>query len=409
MLSTPIRVLVVEDSPLMSEMITRALETDPELKVIAVAREGAEAIEMVQRLKPDLITMDINMPNVDGYAAVEQIMAYNPTPILVITASTARSDVNVSMKMLAAGALDVVEKPSRMDEESWAKKQAELVSRAKLLAQVRVVTHLRGRRKPLPVTSQPTSGVPGIDPALRPGGIKRRTGALSSRQGNVSVLRPQTDPLTRTVGAMPPIQPSFPLNPLYRVVAIASSTGGPQALLSVLRDIPTNFPAAILVVQHIASGFTVGLAEWLDRECKLPVRVAREGQQATTGAVYLAPDDLHLLCTRNGGNYILKTDSSGGETMRPAADVLFRSVAESCGPRAVGVVLTGMGRDGADGMKQMLEAGAYTIAQDEASSIIFGMPKAAISIGAASEVLPVDSIGQRLVGLLTLSLPRELQ
>ncbi len=400
--ANPIRVLVVEDSPLMSEMITRALETDPELKVIAVAREGAEAIEMVQRLKPDLVTMDINMPNVDGYAAVEQIMAYNPTPILVITASTARSDVNVSMKMLAAGALDVVEKPSRMDEESWAKKQAELVSRAKLLAQVRVVTHLRGRRKLLPTPLPLTSGVMGVDPALRPGGSKLR-------RGNTGALRPQADPLIRPVASLPPIQPSFPLNPLYRMVAIASSTGGPQALLSVLRDIPANFPATILIVQHIASGFTVGLAEWLDRECKLPVRVAREGQQATSGAVYLAPDDLHLLCTRNGGNYILKTDASGGETMRPAADVLFRSVADSCGPRAVGVVLTGMGRDGAEGLKQMLAAGAYTIAQDEASSIIFGMPKAAVSIGAASEVLPVDSIGQRLVGLLTLSLPRELQ
>lgn len=401
MANNPIRVLVVEDSPLMSEMITHALESDPQIKVVGVANEGSRAIEMVAELHPDLVTMDIYMPNVDGFTAVEQIMAYYPTPILVITATSARSDVNVSMKMLAAGALDVVEKPTRQDEESWAKKQADLVQRARLLAGVRVVTHLRGRHKPLISASPATAaGVPGIDPALRPGGSKTRrgTGTLPHRV-NTGVLKP---PPFTPLPAVPITHAPFPLKPLYRVVAIASSTGGPQALLSVLRNIPPDFPASLLIVQHIASGFTAGLAEWLDRECKLPVRVARDGQQATVGTAYLAPDDKHLICTRNGGNYILSTFEGGNETMRPAADVLFRAVAESCGPHAVGVILTGMGRDGAEGLKQMHEAGAYTVAQDEATSVIFGMPAAAIKLGAAQEVLPLDAISSRLVNLLTI-------
>ncbi|PZS02787.1 MAG: hypothetical protein DLM69_03630, partial [Candidatus Chloroheliales bacterium] len=289
---------------------------------------------------------------------------------------------------------------------SWGNKQAELVARAKLLAQVSVVTHLHGRHKALPLTpAKPPPGSRfGIDPELRPGGSKtgRSSDTLGPHPSISNGARLQTKPLARPT--LPPVsEPRFPLNPLYRVVAIASSTGGPLALLKVLRDIPANFPAPILVVQHIASGFIAGLAEWLDHECKLPVRVARDGQRATAGVIYLAPDDVHLLCNRNRGDFLLQTDNSGGERIRPAADMLFRSVAESYGPRAIGVILTGMGRDGADGLKDMRGAGAYTIAQDEATSAIFGMPKVAISIGAVSEVLAVDEVGQRLVNLLTLS------
>jgi len=397
-MAAPLRVLVVEDSPLMSDLIVSTLEADPNIKTVGVARDGAEAIEMVQRLRPDLITMDIYMPRLDGFGAVEHIMAYNPTPILVITTSTAHPDVDVSMRMLAAGALDVMEKPARLDNHSWEMKQAELVRKVKLLAKVRVVTHLKGRRTfpTLPVADGPAQPG-GFDPSLRPGVRPRR---------NTGTLRTASSPPISPVAAHPknvvvrPLSATFPTACYYQAVAIASSTGGPQALLHVLQKLPTNLPVPVLIVQHIASGFTNGLAEWLDRECSLNISVAHDGQVPKAGEVLIAPDDLHLCLRRVGSHLELTTEAGLLDDLRPAADNLFRSVAEACGARAIGVVLTGMGRDGAAGLRAMHDAGAHGIAQDEATSVIFGMPRAAISLAAADDVLALDSISARLLELL---------
>lgn len=393
-MAAPLRVLVVDDSPLMSDLLVQTLDADAGIETVGVAHDGAEAIEMVQRLHPDLVTMDVYMPRLDGFSAVEHIMAYNPTPILVITSAT-RADMDVSMRLLAAGALDVMEKPSRLEGRDWAVQQADLIRKVKLLAQVRVVTHLKGRRTltPAPPPSKPTSSgdeAAGFDPALRPGtrSIRRGTGGL--RQ---SLAPPST--VGRRSGTRP-----FPINPRYRMVAIASSTGGPQALLQVLQRLPANLPVPVLVVQHIASGFTVGLSEWLERECRRPVRVAQAGQIPRAGEVLIAPDDVHLLVRREGEQVTLQTESGPPQELRPAADMLFNSIAAAYGDRAIGVILTGMGRDGAAGLLAMHKTGAHVIAQDEATSVIFGMPKAAIALGATDEVLPLDAISKRLVELL---------
>jgi len=448
----PIRVLIVEDSPLASEILTGILHRAGEIEVIGVARNGIEALEQVPRLKPDLITMDVWMPQMDGFATVEQVMAYCPPPILVITTSLARQDVDISLRMLAAGALDVIEKPARLDEAQWERACRTLVQRVKLLAHVRVVTHLRGRHigsagslaAPAPTpkgggeltirndgapvaTPTPKGGgelmtgngvappLP-LTPAVRqePGRPARPLPAPGIRGPTAPATAPPTPDLwgrgdptaTRMAGRrrggtepLPPLPPHPPhgSGPRYEMVAIASSTGGPQALLKILQGLPHEFQTPILIVQHIAEGFTQGLADWLTREGGRPVRLAVAGDRPPPGVVLLAPDGRHLLLNSDG--HIALADDAPRE-IRPSADRMLRSLAITLGDRAVAVILTGMGRDGADGLRAMRLAGAYTIAQDEASSIIFGMPRAAILLGVVDEVLPLDRIAARLVSLV---------
>ncbi|MDQ2807813.1 MAG: chemotaxis-specific protein-glutamate methyltransferase CheB [Chloroflexota bacterium] len=464
----PIRVLIVEDSPLASEVLTGILHHAGEIEVIGVARNGVEALAQVPQLKPDLITMDVWMPQMDGFATVEQVMAYYPTPILVITTSLARQDVDISLRMLAAGALDVIEKPARLDEAQWERACRALVQRVKVLARVRVVTHLKGRylgsagaahlapnlspnsapkaggeltTNPAPAPAPKAGGELTTNPAPNPspkagGELTTREPATPFRHEPSTPPRPvsagpvpgggpgargpaapalpsadsqwgRLDPAaTRMAGRrrgntepLPPLPPHPPpgSGPPYAVVAIASSTGGPQALLKILQGLPREFQTPILIVQHIAEGFTQGLADWLTREGGRPVRLAVEGERPPPGVVLLAPDGRHLLLNSDG--HIALADDAPRE-IRPSADRMLRSLAITLGDRAVAVILTGMGRDGADGMRAMRLAGAYTIAQDEASSIIFGMPRAAILLGVVDEVLPLDSIAARLVSLV---------
>jgi two-component system chemotaxis response regulator CheB len=386
-----------------------------------------EAVEMTPRLKPDLITMDVWMPQMDGFATVEQIMAYHPTPILVITTSLARSDVDISLTMLAAGALDIMEKPSRLDEATWERQTRDLIRKVKLLAPVRVVTHLRGRRAGRTGTPTTPTAPPPAPPAESNGTGTRPTApdvplgySLRMEIGQAAPPAPpaptpperaagrrrgNTGPLTsrRSSGANAPaltLPPHPSLQPgvnRYRVLAIASSTGGPQALLTLLRSLPPAFPLPIVVVQHIAAGFTQGLADWLARECRRPVACATDGAKAGPGSVLLAPDARHLLLGADGRARLATGES---QAICPAADVMMESVATAYEARAIGVILTGMGRDGAEGMKAIRLAGGYTIAQDESTSIIFGMPRAAISLGVIDEVLPLERIAPRLEQLV---------
>lgn len=455
-MSTPIRVVIVEDSPLASEVLTSILESDSDIRVVGVARNGVEALEQVPQLKPDLVTMDVWMPRMDGFATVEQLMAYHPTPILVITASLARSDVDISLTMLAAGALDVIEKPSRIDEATWERSCRALVQRVKTLARVRVVTHLKGRRlggghlqpsAPLPAPPAPPAAAPGTGPVPPPTALPDGVGnhrptmpfkplSVPSTQATppartpsapsypppppprptatapplpprpvAPIAPPSTDAHTRMAGRrkgntapLPPLPP-HPTGPNhhYDLVAIASSTGGPQALLKILRGLPPQFSTPILIVQHIAQGFTQGLADWLAREAGRPVRLAAEGERPQAGTALLAPDGYHMVLGPEGK---ITLDDGPPREIRPSADMTMRSVAGVMGNRAVGVILTGMGRDGAEGMRAMRMEGAYTIAQDEASCIIFGMPRAAISLGVIDEVLPLEAIAGRLIAVV---------
>jgi two-component system chemotaxis response regulator CheB len=340
----PIRVLVVDDSALVRQILGRLLEVDPAVRVIGYAADGKEAVEKTFQLRPDLITMDIRMPGMDGLEATEKIMAYRPTPILIVTSARDRRGVQVTMETLAAGALEVVEKPTILPDDSWEALGAPLVEKVKLLAGVKVITHLRGRSRLLTGRARP-----------------------DERE------RPQ------------------------RVVGIGVSTGGPGVLAMILGALPADFPLALLIVQHISEGFVAGLVEWLSRQVRLPIRLAREGDQVRPGLALMAPEGVHLIVERGGRAHLGRALPVGGH--RPSADVLFRSLADVYGEAAVGVLLTGMGRDGAEGLRAVLSAGGYTIVQDEESCAVFGMPKAAIEIGAAQDILSPVGIAERLMQL----------
>ncbi len=397
-----LKILIVEDSELVSDILAEALESDKQVTVVGVARNGVEALEMVPRLNPDLITMDVWMPIMDGFATVERIMADFPTPILVITSSSLKADVQLSLRMLAAGALDVIEKPSFKDESQWERKRAELIAKVQLLAGIKVVTHLRGKQSransalnsnPTPVRAASTSLVP---PQLY--NIRDEDKATKP----LATLPPRPPSAKKPTQSVAPNRtvPTFPPVPRYQVIAIASSTGGPSALLTILQALPPNLPVAVLVVQHISQGFTQGLVEWLQRELRLKVRIAADHDRLTPGQIFVAPDRRNL--TVKGAPPQLALNEDGDDFLRPSADVMLSSVAQAFGERAIGVVLTGMGSDGAQGLKEMALRGAHTIAQDEATSLIFGMPKAAIDNQAVRQVLPLGQIAGTLVQLLQL-------
>lgn len=384
-----IRVVVVDDSALMRRMITSLIERDPAIQVVGTARDGREAIELVEKLRPDIITMDVRMPVMDGLATTEHLMAYCPTPILVLTASLASHDVDITFRMLDAGALEVIEKPKGNNPLALERAGYDLIRRIKMLARVKVVTHLRGRRKAGDSSDGRGAG------ARRPGTNELSATALTSEK---AMLDPgQVANTIPTDMAQPAAAPSMSTRPNFPLIVIGASTGGPRVVHQILRDLPRSFPAAVLVVQHIAAGFSIGMAEWLASMSALPVRLASEGYTLRPGEVLVAPDQRDLMITPAG---ITHLNENPLLIQRPAIDVTMQAAAEVFGPQAIGVLLTGMGRDGAYGMLTIRRSGGYTIAQDEASSAIFGMPRAAIQLGAASEVLSPAQIPARLEQLL---------
>jgi two-component system, chemotaxis family, protein-glutamate methylesterase/glutaminase len=353
----PLRVLVVDDSPLMRQLLPALLESDSGLRVVGTAADGHEAIAMVERLRPDVITLDVRMPLLDGLATTEHIMAYCPTPILVLTASLSRYDVDITFKMLEAGALDVLEKPSGESAASLATARGELIRRIKLLAKVRVVTHLRGRRA---ATTRA--------PVTRPGGELIGLPTLRSRRL---------------------IQPTGP------VIVIGASTGGPRVIQQILRGLPPSFGAPILIVQHIADSFVAGMIDWLNSSSPLPVRLATDGLPLTPGEAVMAPERRNLLL---GASDIVQL-SAQNLAQHTSIDQTMRSVARACGARGVGVLLTGMGDDGAAGLRAIRDAGGATFAQSQESCTVFGMPRAAIALNAAQQVLAPDAIADALKNL----------
>jgi len=330
-----VQVLVADDSPLFREMLVGVIGAEPGYRVVGVAGNGDEAARLAQALRPDVVTMDLQMPDADGFSGIARIMAETPTPILVLTSVPAQA---VTFRALSLGALDILEKP---DPSADLGEYGHLLrSRLRLLAGVKVIRHPRGLRR-----AAPAEAGPGVRSDL---------------------------------------------------VAVGASLGGPRALSALLRALPAGFPAPVVVVQHIADGFTEGLASWLDQESELSVRVARDGEHLEPGAVLLAPTGRHMLVGR--GRVRLSDEPPVGG-FRPSVTPLFRSAAEAFGPRACGVLLTGMGRDGADGLQTLRHAGGHAIVQDEATSAVFGMPRAAIEVGAVDRVLPLDDIPRALLEL----------
>ncbi len=330
----PIRVLVADDSELFRELLARVIALEPGLEVVATVGDGLAAAELTRTLRPDVVTMDLEMPDVDGYAGIARIMAETPTPILVLTAYR---DEAAGFRALSLGALDILEKPS--PHSTLGEYGALLRSRLRLLAGVRVIRHPRGLRAP---------------------------------------------------------KPEHPVAPRSDIVVIGASLGGPRALASLLHALPATFPAPILVVQHIADGFTEGLAAWLSQEAALEVREARDRDALKAGLVLLAPSGRHLVVSRGAARL---SDAPPVETFKPSVTPLFVSAADVYGPRACGVVLTGMGRDGAEGVRALKRAGAQVMAQDEASSVVYGMPRAAVEAG-ADLLVPLEDIPRLLTEMV---------
>lgn len=338
-----LRVLVVEDSAVTREYVAELLGEDPGLEVVAMARDGLEALDLVARLRPDVVLMDVHMPRMDGHEATRRIMESTPTPIVMMSASLDPSEVALSFETLETGALTIVEKPPAPGHPRHAETVRSLVQTVKAMAEVKVVRRWP-RRAPL-----------GPAPSLsRPG---RR----------------------------------------IRLVAVGASTGGPAAVHEILRVLPAELGVPLLLVQHIAQGFTPGLVEWLGHGTPLAVKLAESDEPARPGAVHVAPEGMQMGITPAGR--IALRPAGADDLFSPSVAHLFESVAASYGPSALGVLLTGMGRDGAAGLRRLRDAGAVTIAQDEESSIVWGMPQEAIRLGAAEHVMPPSGIAEAIRSL----------
>lgn len=340
-----IRVLVAEDSPTARQLLVRILEADPEIRVVGEAADGVEAVALASALRPDLVTMDIHMPRLDGLAATKEIMIIAPTPIVIVTGSTRAREVRDSMETLRLGALEVLVKPPGPSSPLFASEARRLVETVRAMSRVKVVRHWR-----------PSAS------AARAEAVAR---APSATKG--------------------------------RIVAIAASTGGPAALQAILCGLPGSFTLPVLVAQHITPGFTTGLAAWLGSICAFKVKVAQDGEALAPRTVYLAPDDRHLGVR---GERVALSDGPPDAGFRPSGTALFTSVAKAFGAATLAVVLTGMGEDGVAGLRAVRRAGGRVIAQDEASSVVYGMPGAAVAAGLAHAVLPLDAIAPHLVTLV---------
>jgi len=341
-----IRVLVVEDSLTVRKRLVEVLAGDPDLEVVAEAADGQRAIELCQSLRPDVMTLDMMMPLMTGVPVTEYVMAYCPTPILIVSASTNRGELFKTYEALAAGALDVLEKPrASCVPGEW---ERNFISTVKLLSRIKVITHPRARLAQM----RSPAGAPELPPRS---------------------------------------EPSQP-----RVVAIGASTGGPAAVLAILRELPANFSLPVLVVIHLGLPFAAALAEWLDGQSAIRVRYARDGEPLPASGILLAPPGQHLVLR---GGQLRLTDEPERHSCRPSVDVLFESLAREMGSGCIACLLTGMGKDGALGLLAARQAGAVTLAQNEASSVVFGMPGEAIRLGAAQRVLSIEEIAPALVAL----------
>lgn len=343
-----IRTLVVDDSPTARALLIAILKSDPEFDVVGEASDGVEAVRMTRELRPDFITMDIQMPQMDGLQATRTIMANTPCPIVVIS-NLDLEEVKTSLNALRAGALMVLQKPAGPLSPNFAKAKAQILATAKAMARVRTYTRI---------------------PAVEPLRQDEKTVAVASS-------RPKVTP---------------------RVVAIAASTGGPKALQMLLGELPGDFPCPIVIVQHIASGFVAGLASWLQESSRLKVRVANNGERLEPGTVLLAPDERHL--TIGADDRVMHSDAPPDGHFRPSANVLFEGVARAYGAAGLGMILTGIGNDGVNGLMAMRRAGGFIVAQDQASSVLFGMPEAAILAGLPDVVLGLKEMPAFLKGVV---------
>lgn len=328
--------MVADDSALARELIIAILSTDSDILVVGEAGNGREAVAMVSDLKPDIVTMDIEMPVMNGLDAIEMIMASHPVPILVVTT---RGDAHTAYAAISRGALDLVAKPDINLEIAH-----EFIDKIKLLSKIRVITHIGGNRASKDIKAGPA--------------------------------------------------PVFDGSRLDRIVAIASSTGGPEAISVILSRLPAGFPCPVVIAQHISDGFVPGMVEWLKGVSNLDVRMAAGADRLAAGTVYVSPSEKHMEV--NTERKISLIERHPRDIYRPSCDILLSSVARVYGDKSIGVILTGMGSDGAMGIKRIKEAKGMTIAQDEKTSVVFGMNKVAIDNGCVDKIVPLERIADEI-------------
>jgi len=344
--SRPVRVMIVEDSAVVRQLLAHIVSRDPRLMLAAAVPSAEEAMAEMERVRPDVISMDIRLPGMDGLEATRRIMAERPTPIVVIADAVGERGLQISMNALRAGALTVLEKPLGPARDGWERAAEAICTQLVIMSQVPVI-----RRRP--------AGPP--PPAHQ---------AAPRPAGQAALIRPS-------------------------LVGIAASTGGPPALARVLGALPADFPLPVLVVQHMGAPFMEGFAAWLDGLVAPRVLLAGDRVLPRAGHVYVAPGDRHLGLSAGGLIQISDAPPVGGQ--RPAADVMFDAMARHAGPRGLGILLTGMGEDGARGLTALHAAGGLTLAEDETTAVVYGMPAAAVRMGGVSAQLPLGQFGPRLL------------
>ncbi len=353
--SAKVRVLIVEDSAVAATLLEHVLNADPHLTVVGIASSGEQALTLLPKLRPDVVLMDVRLPGIDGVETTRRIMRIQPTPIVVTSAALNDFSVTISMDALRAGALSVIEKPLAVGRPEYAKLAKRLCTQIKIMSQVHVI---RQRHQPLAMPARPALPVTGALAASRSDGSRGQE------------LSAATDG--------------------YRILGLVASTGGPNALARILGVLPGDFPLPVVLVQHIGAEFAEGFAAWLDTQTALSVALATHGERLKPGRVHVAPGYRHL---KLKGPLLMLDDGPLVSGQRPSGTVLFQSMADDFGPQAIGALLTGMGDDGAQGLLAMRVRGAYTIAESEATAVVYGMPAVAARLGAARIQLPLDAIG----------------
>jgi two-component system chemotaxis response regulator CheB len=347
-----IRVLLVEDSQIATVILKRILESFPEINVVGTAGTGLEALALIPEVRPDVICTDLHMPEMDGLELTMEVMSQCPHPILVISASVHEEDAHQVFRLLEAGAVDIFPKPlSGLVPNDLTFNQA-LINKIQILSGVRVFKKRKAKQAPLNHSQ-----------------------------------------------SQPPITSKADFYSRPKMVVVGASTGGPQALQELFGMLPPDFPVPVICVQHICPGFLRGFIDWLADSCQLGMQIAQAGEIPKAGHIYFPPEQYHLELDRKGR--FTYSDAPPIDGHRPSITATFQSVAQVYGRKTLGILLTGMGHDGAAGMKTIMQAGGVTIAQDKDTSIVFGMPKEAIKLGAASQVLPIQAIAPALLSLFS--------